>query len=214
MNPWTIRVAPMDDPDAVAVLHLLAALLPHRRSVDARRSSRGGRYFVDVASSYDGRSATAAEVDAALAEDPSDDLVLPTGLFLLGHHPGTVPGDHDGPGGGEVRGRVGVRVRGAGATELTRMYVEPAARGIRRRPGTAPGGRRRRPRARRQGGAPGTPDPSRILWPHSSRLRSSLAGARSMLGGRRTALYIRHGYVEIPAYSHAPYAEHWYEKAL
>jgi ribosomal protein S18 acetylase RimI-like enzyme len=28
------------------------------------------------------------------------------------------------------------------------------------------------------------------------------------------ALYARHGYVEIPAYSHGPYAEHWFEKRL
>ncbi|MFG1869559.1 GNAT family N-acetyltransferase [Micromonospora arborensis] len=28
------------------------------------------------------------------------------------------------------------------------------------------------------------------------------------------ALYARHGYVEIPAYSQGPYAEHWFEKRL
>ncbi|GGO29107.1 GNAT family N-acetyltransferase [Micromonospora parathelypteridis] len=28
------------------------------------------------------------------------------------------------------------------------------------------------------------------------------------------ALYARHGYVEIPAYSQGPYAEHWFEKQL
>jgi hypothetical protein len=28
------------------------------------------------------------------------------------------------------------------------------------------------------------------------------------------ALYSAHGYAEIPAYSHGPFAEHWYEKHL
>ncbi|WUR56975.1 GNAT family N-acetyltransferase [Micromonospora chokoriensis] len=28
------------------------------------------------------------------------------------------------------------------------------------------------------------------------------------------ALYARHGYVEIPAYSSGPYADHWFEKEL
>jgi hypothetical protein len=28
------------------------------------------------------------------------------------------------------------------------------------------------------------------------------------------ALYAAHGYAEIPAYSHGPYTDHWYEKRL
>ncbi len=40
-------------------------------------------YICDVASSYYRRPATTAEVQAALVQHPSDDLVPPTGLFLV-----------------------------------------------------------------------------------------------------------------------------------
>lgn len=36
--------------------------------------------------------------------------------------------------------------------------------------------------------------------------RSDLVEAR--------ALYVRHGFAEIPAYNDNPYAQHWYEKPL
>jgi GNAT superfamily N-acetyltransferase len=69
-------------------------------------------YFTDVASRYYGRPATAAEVDAALAEDPTDDLAC----FLVGRYAG------------EPAGCVGLRVIGPGVTELTRLFVRPKAR--------------------------------------------------------------------------------------
>ncbi len=69
-------------------------------------------YFTDVASSYYGRPATEAEVDQALAEDPSDDLAC----FLVGRYDG-VPS-----------GCVGFRMIGPGVAELSRMFVRPAAR--------------------------------------------------------------------------------------
>ncbi|MCO5967196.1 GNAT family N-acetyltransferase [Actinoallomurus soli] len=69
-------------------------------------------YFTDVASRYYGRPATEAEVDAAMAEDPSDDLAC----FLVGRYDG-VPS-----------GCVGVRLIAPGVAELTRLYVLPAAR--------------------------------------------------------------------------------------
>ncbi|WP_243057131.1 GNAT family N-acetyltransferase [Nocardioides sp. SR21] len=40
-------------------------------------------YLDDVASRYYGRPATDAELEAALAEHPTDDLVAPHGVFLL-----------------------------------------------------------------------------------------------------------------------------------
>jgi len=40
-------------------------------------------YMDDVVSRYYGRQATSDEIDAALREDPSDDLIPPQGLFLL-----------------------------------------------------------------------------------------------------------------------------------
>lgn len=69
-------------------------------------------YFTDVASRYYGRPATEAEVDAAMAEDPSDDLAC----FLVGRYDG-VPS-----------GCVGLRLVAPGVAELTRLYVLPAAR--------------------------------------------------------------------------------------
>ncbi len=69
-------------------------------------------YFTDVASSYYGRPATEAEVDAALAEDPSDDLAC----FLVGRL------------GGVPSGCAGVRLIEEGVAELTRMFVRPEAR--------------------------------------------------------------------------------------
>jgi GNAT superfamily N-acetyltransferase len=74
-------------------------------------------YFFDVASSYHGRTATDAELKQALAEDPSDDLVPPTGLFLVGRYHG-VPS-----------GCVGLRFGPPGFAELTRMFVAPEVRG-------------------------------------------------------------------------------------
>jgi GNAT superfamily N-acetyltransferase len=133
-------------------------------------------YFTDVASRYYGRPATGAEVDAALAEDPSDDLAC----FLVGRYEGT------------PSGCAGLRLIGPGIAELTRMFVHP--------------------KARRTGGGhallAAAEDAALDLGMHTMRLdtRHDLTEAR--------ALYAAHGYAEIPAYSHGPYAEHWYEKRL
>jgi ribosomal protein S18 acetylase RimI-like enzyme len=75
------------------------------------------RYFGEVAGRYYGRPATEDEVDAAMAEEPSDDLVPPGGLFLVARDAG-VP-----------VGCVGVRRLDPVTAELTRLYVEPACRG-------------------------------------------------------------------------------------
>ncbi|MBC7561007.1 MAG: GNAT family N-acetyltransferase, partial [Dermatophilaceae bacterium] len=40
-------------------------------------------YIDDVASRYYGRQATDEEIDASLREDPSIDLALPSGVFLV-----------------------------------------------------------------------------------------------------------------------------------
>ena len=54
-------------------------------------------------------------------------------------------------------------------------------------------------------------------WPPSSSTPGRPGRDRIRLDTRADlvearALYARHGYVEIPAYSHGPYAEHWFEK--
>ncbi|MDQ0379617.1 GNAT family N-acetyltransferase [Amycolatopsis thermophila] len=93
---WTIKAVPVTDPEARQVLR---------------------DYFDDVASRYYGRPVTAAELDAAMADEPSDDLVPPTGLFLLAR-------SHD-----AVTGCVGIRVLDVTTAELTRLFVRPSARG-------------------------------------------------------------------------------------
>lgn len=75
------------------------------------------RYFFDVASSFYGRAATDGEVAAALEQDPSDDLVPPNALFLVGRYHG-VPS-----------GCVGVRLDRPRFAELTRLFVTPEVRG-------------------------------------------------------------------------------------
>ncbi|QRP51223.1 GNAT family N-acetyltransferase [Amycolatopsis sp. FDAARGOS 1241] len=94
---WTIAVTPVHHPDARAILR---------------------EYLTDVAGRYWGRPATEAEVDQALAEEPSDDLVAPTGAFLIARLPD-----------GTMTGCAGTRVVRPGLNELTRVYVRPAHRG-------------------------------------------------------------------------------------
>lgn len=97
MTDWNISETAFDHPDSVAILR---------------------EYMTDVASRYYGRPATSAEIEAALAMPPTDDiLAAPTGAFLLGRIDGA------------PAGCVGIRVAAPGLTELTRMYVRPAHRG-------------------------------------------------------------------------------------
>jgi GNAT superfamily N-acetyltransferase len=81
---------------------------------DARRVLRA--YFADLVSRYHGRPATGEEIDAALADEPSDDLTLPHGLFLLAY------GEQG------VLGCGGLRLLPAGLGEVTRLFVLPGAR--------------------------------------------------------------------------------------
>jgi len=74
-------------------------------------------YMDDVVSRYYGRQATSDEIDAALREDPSDDLIPPQGLFLVARENGT------------VLGCAGLRFRPDRIGEVTRLFVVPAARG-------------------------------------------------------------------------------------
>ncbi|TNH26852.1 GNAT family N-acetyltransferase [Micromonospora orduensis] len=93
--------------------------------------------------------------------------------------------------GTDLAGCAGLRWQ-SGWAELKRVFVRPAHRG-------AGGGAALLAAVERRARAAGV---------HRIRLdtRHDLVEAR--------ALYARHGYVEIPAYSHGPYAEHWYEKQL
>jgi ribosomal protein S18 acetylase RimI-like enzyme len=92
----TVTQIPVDHPDAVAVLRA---------------------YIDDVAGRYYGRQATDEEIDRALAEEPSDHLNPPTGLFFVARAAD------------EVVGCVGVKIVDPTVSELTRMYVKASARG-------------------------------------------------------------------------------------
>ena len=76
-------------------------------------------YIDDVASRFYGRPATGPEIEAALNENLSSDLVAPHGLFLLAHQADV------------VLGCVGVRWRSDDIAEVQRLFVTPTARGYR-----------------------------------------------------------------------------------
>ena len=87
--------------------------------VDDALSLRLLREYIDeMASRYYGRQATAAEIDAALAEDPSDDLAPPSGAFLVARR------------GGEAVGCVAMRLLSPEIGEIKRMYVAREVRGL------------------------------------------------------------------------------------
>ncbi|MFI9009380.1 GNAT family N-acetyltransferase [Actinosynnema sp. NPDC053489] len=92
MSYWTVQPEPVDSPVAVAVIRT---------------------YLTDIIGRYYGRPATPAEVDRAIADDPTDDLVA----FFVGRR------------GGAVRGCVGFRLVDRETAEMKRMFVDPAARG-------------------------------------------------------------------------------------
>ena len=75
------------------------------------------RYYTELVIRYYGRPTDDAEVDAVLAEEPSGDLVPPTGEFLVAWRDGAPVGC------------AGLRVLTPAMVELTRMYVGPEARG-------------------------------------------------------------------------------------
>ncbi|GHE53483.1 N-acetyltransferase [Streptomyces vinaceus] len=137
-------------------------------------------YYAEVAGRYWKRSVTEAEIDEGLRDDPADGLAPPTGRFVVGRLAGT------------PRACGGIRLLDPVTAELTRVYVDPRARGT-------------------GGGAAlltALEASARALGAERVRLdtRSDLVEAR--------ALYAREGYAEIPAYNAGPYAEHWFEKPL
>ena len=74
--------------------------------------------MADLASSYYGRAATDAEVDAALAEESGDDLALPDGLLVIAT-------DAD----GTTLGCAGLALLPTPVAEVKKVYVAPTARG-------------------------------------------------------------------------------------
>ncbi|MBG6215319.1 GNAT superfamily N-acetyltransferase [Cryobacterium sp. CAN_C3] len=147
-------------------------------SAEAKDVSR--RYYEELVGRYHGRPASRQETMDAQAGYPSDDLVAPLGILLLARQ------------GATVLGCAGMRVRPGDIGEVTRVFVEPAARGK----GL---GRLLMKELERE---------SRELGLHALRLdtRTDLVEARS--------LYASLGYIEGEAHNTDPYANHWFRKDL
>jgi len=97
---------------STAVQHQLAITDPNSPGALAMLYA----YYDDVASSYYGRPATPDEVNAAMQDEPSDDLQGEGGIFAIATR-GAVP-----------VGCGGVRFVDSNTGELTRIFVAPAAR--------------------------------------------------------------------------------------
>jgi GNAT superfamily N-acetyltransferase len=83
---------------------------------DAGRSAVRA-YVADVASRYFGRPATEEEADAALSEDPSDDLAPPSGLLVVARERNTIVGC------------AGLRLVSERIGEVKRLFVAHHVRG-------------------------------------------------------------------------------------
>ena len=138
------------------------------------------RYYEDLVGRYHRRSATREEVLGAEAGYPNGDLVAPTGILLLARQ------------GVSVLGCAGMRVRPNAIGEVTRVFVESAARG------------------RGLG---------RLLMAELDR-NSLEMGIRTLRLDTRTdliearGLYASLGFVEGEAHNADPYANHWFRKEL
>lgn len=97
VGDWEIVEAPVDGPETTELLRV---------------------YFTEIVGRFINRIATRDEVDAAIEDAPSADLVRPRGVFLVARHDGV------------AGGCVGLRMVGPGTVELTRLFVHP---GLRRR---------------------------------------------------------------------------------
>ncbi|WP_307808350.1 GNAT family N-acetyltransferase [Streptomyces oryzae] len=94
---WTIKPESVTAPDSVATIRA---------------------YIADIAGRYYGRPATEQEIDAALAEEPDDELVPPKGAFLLARARAD----------GAVAGCVAVLMVADTTAEIRRVWVAPRAR--------------------------------------------------------------------------------------
>ncbi|EME60484.1 GNAT family N-acetyltransferase [Amycolatopsis decaplanina] len=93
---WSFEVTPVDHPDAAQLLR---------------------EYLDEIASRYYERQVTEEELDAALEEHHSRDMVPPTGAFLLARRDGV------------LAGCAGLRVVAPDTTELKRVFLRKSERG-------------------------------------------------------------------------------------
>lgn len=137
-------------------------------------------FFAEVIGRYWGRPATPAEVEQEMLRDPSDDLRDDSGFLLVVRD------------GAQAVGCGGVRFVGPGAGEITRVYIDPVARG----------------RGVGRSLIHELESMSAERGLHTLRLtvRSDLAEAHR--------LYQRLGYVPVVPFSDSPYADHQLAKKL
>jgi GNAT superfamily N-acetyltransferase len=88
--PFTVEAKPPSDQDAQRMLWV---------------------YFDELVTRYQGRPGTEEEIRASILESPSDDLMPPTGVFLLGRL------------GGNPVGCIGLRFLPNRVGQVTRMFV-------------------------------------------------------------------------------------------
>lgn len=148
-------------------------------------------YYVEVSDRWyqraEGRDSTQEEIDAGFPQMRSDDLAPPTGEFIVLRRADVA---------NVLGGCVGLRrlkdASGRRVAELRRLYVRPELRGS----------------------GLGTSlllcaeEVARVWGVSEIRLDTRLD-----LGEAR-ALYLRHGWVEVPAFNEGDFAEVWYAKQL
>jgi GNAT superfamily N-acetyltransferase len=132
-------------------------------------------YMAEMISRYHGRPAREDEIDAEFAADTR----TPPRMLLARYD--------DRP-----LGCVGLRTLDACTAEVTRVFIDPVARGT--------------------GGGAALLGAAHTLARSLGMTRIRLDTRSDLVEARR--LYARHGYREIPAYNDGPYAQHWFEKAL
>jgi GNAT superfamily N-acetyltransferase len=167
-------------------------------------------YFEELISRYQGRPGRAEEVEAAMLDYPSDDLIAPNGAFLLARR------------GGTPLGCAGLRVRpdGVGPDRVGPHRVGPDRVGPDRvgpdRVGPHRVGEVTRvfvvPSARRLGlGARLLAELETVARAYEI-VRLELDTRDDLVEARR--LYVHCGFEEVPAFNANDYAEHWFVKYL
>lgn len=160
---WTVAPEPYDSPVAAALWRA---------------------YYTEVSDRYyllhEGRRTDPDELEREVAAHPGDELAPPGGQLLVGRYDG------------EPAGSAGVRLRGGGIAELTRVFLYEGMRG--------------------KGGAA-------LLVRAAEDAARELGAVRMILDTRHDlvearTLYARLGYEETEPHNDDKYAEHWFRKKL
>lgn len=160
---WTVAPEPYDSPVAAALWRA---------------------YYTEVSDRYyllhEGRRTDPDELAREVAAHPGDELTPPGGQLLVGRCDG------------EPAGSAGVRLRGSGIAELTRVFLYEGMRG--------------------KGGAA-------LLVRAAEDAARELGAVRMILDTRHDlvearTLYARLGYEETEPHNDDKYAEHWFRKKL